>query len=247
MAYLTTEDKAFFKDHGYLIRHDLLSQQQIDEARDALWEGLEAERDDPDTWVGAGPRVPVPSSHPALRATVMESHVFAAAEELIGKDRLNPGGPGAHLVFPSGDDEWAGPSHGHLDGYYTPTNGVAEGTVGLFHVGTTIYVEDIEPRGGGFTIWPGTHRQSAQYFKTHSLLSIQGGNSRDVFDLPEPLEVTGPAGTVCLWHGQLVHSGSKNAARNIRMALIARLSRKDLNDIRFESPDDMWHYWEGVD
>jgi hypothetical protein len=30
------------------------------------------------------------------------------------------------------------------------------------------------------------------------------------------------------------------------MALIARLSRRDINDIRFETPDDMWRYWEGI-
>ena len=246
MPHLSCVDKAFFKENGYLIRQDLLTQEQIDNARDAIWEGLEADRSNPATWIDAGPRVPVPSSHPAIRATVMESPVFSIAEELVGEGQLNPGGPGPNLVFPSDEQDWSGPSHGHLDGYYTPTNGVPEGTVGLFHVGTTIYVEDIKPQGGGFTLWPGVHRQAAEYFKTHSFLSIQGGTSREVFDLPEPLEVTGPAGTVCFWHGQMVHSGSRNCARNIRMALIARLSRKDLNDIRFETPDDMWQYWEGI-
>lgn len=246
MPYLTDPEKAFFKENGYLIRTDLLTAEQVDAARDALWEGIEADRDDPDTWVNAGPRSPCPGSHPAIRATVMETPVFDIAEELVGKDKLNPGGPGPALVYPSGDDQWTKPTQGHLDGYYTPTNGVAEGTVGLFHVGTTIYVEDIEPHGGCFTIWPGTHRQAADYFRDHSLLSIQGGSSKDVFDLPEPVEVSGAAGTVCFWHGQLIHSGTKNCARNIRMALIARLSRKDLNDIRFESPDDMWQYYEGI-
>ena len=247
MPYLSAEDKQSFKENGYLIRHDLLNHEHIQAASDAIWAGLDADRTDPATWIGAGPRVPVPGSHAAIRGTVMDSPVFAAAEELVGKDRLNPGGPGPHLVFPTGEHDWAPASGGHLDGYYTPTNGVPEGTVGLFHVGVTIYVEDIEPRGGGFTVWPGSHRQAANYFRDHSFLSINGGSSRDVFDLPEQVEVTGPAGTVCFWHGQTVHSGSKNCARNIRMALIARLARKDLNDIRFETPDDMWTYWEGIE
>lgn len=246
MAYLTPAEKVFFRDNGYLVRNDLLTQAQIDAARDALWEGIDADREDPSTWVNAGPRSPCPGSHPAIRATVMETPAFAIAEELVGTGRLNPGGPGPALVYPSGDDEWTQPAHGHLDGYYTPTNGVPEGTVGLFHVGVTIYVEQIEERGGCFTVWPGTHRQAAEYFRDHSLLSVQGGNSRDVFDLPEPLQIAGPPGTVCFWHGQLIHSGTKNCRRNIRMALIARLSRKDLDDIRFESPDDMWQYYEGI-
>ena len=44
----------------------------------------------------------------------------------------------------------------------------------------------------------------------------------------------------------MVHTGSKNVNRNIRMALIGRFSRKDSNDIRFETPDDMWADWEGL-
>ena len=75
MPHLSCADKAFFKENGYLIRQDLLTQEQIDNARDAIWEGLEADRSNPATWIGAGPRVPVPSSHPAIRATVMESPV----------------------------------------------------------------------------------------------------------------------------------------------------------------------------
>ena len=39
---------------------------------------------------------------------------------------------------------------------------------------------------------------------------------------------------------------NRHLAQNFRMALIARLSRKDLNDIRFETPRDMWHYWAGI-
>ena len=61
MSYLTADDKAFFKENGYLIKHDVLSEAQIQAAQDALWSGIEADRDDPKTWVNAGPRVPVPS------------------------------------------------------------------------------------------------------------------------------------------------------------------------------------------
>ncbi|NKB69712.1 MAG: hypothetical protein GKR89_21795 [Candidatus Latescibacteria bacterium] len=246
MPHLSAEDKELFKEHGYLVRQDVLSRDQIEAAQDALWEGIEADRTDQATWIGAGPRVPVRSNHPAIRATLHESPAFAMAEELVGKDRLNQGGPGPHLNFPTGSDDWTLPTGGHLDGYYTPTNGVAEGTVGCFQVGVTIYVEDIEPQGGGFTLWPGSHQKAAEYFKTHSLLSLQGGGSRGAFDPGQGREITGPAGTVCFWHGQMTHSGSKNCGRNIRMALIARLARKDVDDIRFESPDDMWEYWEGI-
>jgi hypothetical protein len=30
------------------------------------------------------------------------------------------------------------------------------------------------------------------------------------------------------------------------MAFVSRFRRKDNNAIRFETPDDMWEYWEGL-
>ncbi len=247
MPHLTPADKTFFKENGYLVKHDTLTQEQIRHAQDALWEGIQADRNDPQTWIGAQPRVPIPGSHPALRATLYESPIFEMAEEMAGRGRLGQGvDPGPHLVYPSGSEEWSLSSHGHLDSYYTPTNGVPEGTVRTFTIAATIYLEQVEHRGGGFTAWPGSHQASTTYFKTHSLLSIDSGNVENVFDTGDPVEITGAPGTVCFWHGQLVHSGSHNSSHNIRMALHARIFHKDINDIRFETPDDMWEYWEGI-
>ena len=249
MSYLTFEDKDFFKENGYLIKCGVLSDAQVQAARDALWDGIEADRNKTETWVQAGPRVPCPGSHPAICATVQESPVFSMMEEMVGVGQLNGGGPGPHLVFPSGDDEWTGAKHGHLDGYYTPTNGVPEGTVGYMTINVTIYVEHIEHRGGCFTVFPGTHRMAYEYFKTHSLLSVEGGSSNQIWsdeEMPAALEFEGAPGDVCFWHGQMVHTGSKNVNQNIRMALIGRFSRKNSNDIRFETPDDMWADWEGL-
>ena len=249
MSYLTFEDKDFFKENGYLIKRGVLSDAQVQAPREALWDGIEADRNKAETWIQAGPRVPCPGSHPAIRATVQESPVFSMMEEMVGVGQLNGGGPGPHLVFPSGDDEWTGAKHGHLDGYYTPTNGVPEGTVGYMTINVTIYVEHIEHRGGCFTVFPGTHRMAYEYFKTHSLLSVEGGSSNQIWsdeEMPAALEFEGAPGDVCFWHGQMVHTGSKNVNQNIRMALIGRFSRKNGNDIRFETPDDMWADWEGL-
>ncbi len=248
MAHLTAEDKAAFKENGYLVKHDMLTEQQIQDGLDVLWENIEADRHDPETWVNAGPRNPKCGGHPAIRGTLHDSPIFEMAEELVGKGRLNENsGPGPKMNYPTGKNDWSPPSGGHLDGYYTPSNGVAEDTVGKFMIGATIYMNHIQHQGGGFTVWPGTHRMAGEYFKNHAINSIKGGSGRRVFDLPEHEEITGPPGTVCLWHGQLVHSVSRNCAREIRMALIARLRRTDNNDILFETPDDIWEHYEGID
>ncbi|MCH2666053.1 hypothetical protein MK139_17130, partial [bacterium] len=52
---LTAEDKDFFKDNGYLVKHDTLTEDQIQAGIDEIWKHLEAERDDPSSWLNAGP------------------------------------------------------------------------------------------------------------------------------------------------------------------------------------------------
>ena len=199
MTHLSTEDKNCFKENGCLIVRGVLSPEQIQAAQDALWENIEADRNDPATWVEASQRSPTPATHPAIRATVHESPIFAMMEEMVGKDQLNPSSAGPALRFPSKGQTWSPPERGHLDGYYTPTNGVPEGTVGYMTINVTIYVEDIDSKGGCFTYWPGSHHVAHEYFKTHSLLSVQGGVSSDIYpagEFPEGREFVGQAGAI---------------------------------------------------
>jgi hypothetical protein len=247
MAYLSDTDKAFFKENGYLVKHDLMTETQHRDAMDVVWENLDCDRHDPKSWINAGPNHPPVGAHPAIRLTLYETPLFAMAEELVGKGTLNDAtNPGPHFRYPTGETDWEMPGSGHLDGYYTPTNGVPEGTVGRFQVGASFYLNNVVHRGGAFTIWPGTHIQAAEYFRTHSLLTFKGGNANDTFDMPAAVEITGGPGTVCFWHGQLMHTGAKNCSNEIRMALITRFSRKDINDMLFEFPDDIWTFYEGI-
>ena len=244
MSHLSTQDKLFFKRHGYLFKHNVLSAAHISCALDALWTGIQADRHDPDTWVGAEPRSPVEPDHPALEATVTQSPVFEIAEELAGRGTLRPCGPEAALNYPSGADKWSMPKLGHLDGYYMPFNGVPHGTVDRFMLGATIYLSDVEHRGGSFAVWPGSHLAAMDYFKTHALLDIRESSPERAFEVGPGKEFCAAAGSVCFWHGQLIHTGCTNASRRIRMGLIVRFRRWDMSRILFETPDDVWEYWE---
>lgn len=246
MPHLSIDDKHSFRENGYLLVNDALTERQVEAAADVLWDDMALDREDPASWINAGPIRMSCASHTDIRATLFDSPLFEMAEELVGQGRIANSSPGPHMVYPTGKKNWEPPSGGHLDGYYTPTNGVPEGTVGKFFLGITCYVNHVKPESGGFTLWPGTHKQTEEYFKSHSILSVQGGGSRDVFDLPASIEITGPPGTAVIWHGRLMHSGSQNCGEEIRMALISRLKPKNMNDILFETPDDMWQYWEGV-
>ena len=94
MPHLTSADKHSFKENGCLIVRGALTSAQIQAAQDALWTGIEADRDDHATWVEAGPRTPVPAHHPAIRAAVHESPLFAMMEEMVGEGQLNSGSAG---------------------------------------------------------------------------------------------------------------------------------------------------------
>ena len=244
MAHLAAADKQFFKENGYLIVRGAVEPAVVDAARDRLWEALDEDRNDPDSWIRKGYRTVPIGGEPAISGTTYNNRVFAMAEELVGKSRLNAsGGAGPHVNFPDPDRKWREPG-GHLDGYHTPTNGVPKGVVGAFTLGATVYLERVEKQGGGFTVWPGSHRIWAEYFRHHDLDSLPGGTAP--FDLGPSHEFTGDPGDVCFWHHQMSHSAGPNCGRNVRIALIARYRRKDLDAIKFETPEDMWKYWDGI-
>ncbi len=244
MPLLTDADKQFFKDNGYLVVRGALDQDTIDDALDKVWDSIDEDRNDPDSWIRKGYRTAPIGGDPAIRGTIYDNNVFKMAEEMVGEGKLHSGGGASpHINFPDPDREYREP-RGHLDGYHTPTNGVPKGVVGSFTLGATTYIETVEKHGGGFTIWPGSHLIWAEYFKHHDLDSLPGGTAP--FDLGPAYEFTGEAGDVCFWHNQMSHTAGPNCGSNVRIALIGRYRRKDLDQIKFETPEDMWKYWDGI-
>jgi len=259
MAYLTTEDKEIFREEGYIVKQGLVAPELMEIARNVIWNNLDVDRDDPSTWIAAGKEGSQGMGGlPEFHALIYDTPLFDVAEELAGKGRLAPlHGPitSANLRFPQ-EGEWEGPKGVHLDG-----NGVGGGIVNNWTVGISLYLNDVIPQGGGTCVWPETHKVMAEYFKTHSRLSlsrsfyalpIHAGEFRHVraisnLDDEAYKEISGPAGTVMFWHSHLLHSASMNCSRDIRMAIITRFRWTNWEDLKFEDPDDMWEYWEGVE
>ena len=249
MPLLSSADRVFFKENGFLVKHNVLTEEQILKGREVIWENLESEtdvdRNDPRTWVREGPRTPSGGQHPDIVGTLMDSPAFSMAEELVGKGKLKPPGfCGPALNYPTGKQNWTppAPNGGHLD-YHPPD----EGRTG-FTIGGMIYLDHVEARGGGFVVWPGSHIPAMRLFHEHADdLSGVTPESTGNIDLPSgPKIVSGPAGTVCLWHGNLVHNLSENGSNRIRLALIIRMRRFDWDETRNDFSGDIWKYWEGI-
>lgn len=246
MAYFTTEEKQQFKQLGFVTKDSIIPQEIRSKAIDVLWDTIEADRDDPETWVNAEPRGNLPcSDNEHIAATVHQTAVYEMAEELTGPDKLGePSNPLCKMQYPTGHDQWE-PPHGHLDGYTDPDRSEAW----TFSIGVTMNIADVAPRSGGFTVWKGSHEKVAEYLRSHSLLSGYGINKEqnpNIESTCEPYEHAASAGSVVFWHHYMLHSASMNCGTDIRMAFVTRFRFKNLNDIMFDLPYNLWDQWDGL-
>ena len=244
MAFFTQEEIDHFKEHGFVRKPDLVDRGLLAKAADRFYEEIGVDRNDPRSFINAGAantNLKV-GSHPDVRATLTDSPIASMCGELVGHELAVEAHTFAKPVFPTGrpQSEWSYPEHGHLDGY------TAAGVVHSFAIAVTVYVNDVQPKSGAFTVWPGTHRRAHEHFRTHSALdglkAFQGADGAYV-DLPDPVENPGPPGSTVFWHNMLMHSAGSNHGREIRMACVSRFKRADQDQTTSELPADMWQHW----
>ena len=70
MAYLTAEDKAFFKENGYLVVRGAVEPEVVETALDRIWESLDEDRNDPESWIRKGYRTVPVGSEDVIRGTI---------------------------------------------------------------------------------------------------------------------------------------------------------------------------------
>lgn len=248
---LTAEQVEFFRDNGYLILRDVLDPALMAQARDAWWQAAppELKRDDPDTWVEAfaDSRYTWKYRDRSYEPWMIEllhgnPTLQAVARQLLGPDLQTPERiRGIYCVFPEEQvpDDWQ--SHFHVDQH-------------AFHLGVVGYVDDVPPGGGGFTVWPGSHKLFYPFFKTaYTFHPVDGRENyweselfQQVHQI-EPVHTHGAAGDVVLWHHRLGHGASRNSSRQVRQAVLYDFKRADLEEVQDEPPPaDMWRDWPGI-
>jgi ectoine hydroxylase-related dioxygenase (phytanoyl-CoA dioxygenase family) len=150
---------------------------------------------------------------------------------------------------------------GHEDGYLSSsaTEDEQTGTYDYHTVGATAYLTDVAPHGGGFSVFPGSHRIVADYFKDHALNSLgwqacppaiaeSGGwdYDRRLDDQLDAKAIPGDSGTVILWHMRLLHGVSINQDISPRVALITRFTHEQGDSIKHDAVPNLWKYWEAI-
>ena len=172
------------------------------------------------------------------------SPLWDLCESAVGRGQLRPvrGGQIA-LRFPvEGEPGRPGP---HIDGMYSPTNGVRKGTIANFTALAGVFLSDVpEPFSGNFSVWPGTHRLFEQHFREVGPQALLEGMPK--VEMPQHRQITARAGDAILCHYQLAHGVAGNGSPHVRYAIFFRLSHVDHDSVHWECMTDIWREWAGM-
>ncbi len=166
------------------------------------------------------------TASPPIVDLATASPAWALAESMMGQGQIKAVGAGQiALRFPTmtEPDRVAGP---HLDGMYSPLNGVKQGTIHGFSMLLGVVLRDIDSDyAGNLMVWPGSHLQHAAYFRERGWQSLLQG--MPVIERGEPVHVTAKAGDITLAHYLLGHGTAPNVSPNIRYTVYFRLYHQD--------------------
>ncbi len=186
---------------------------------------------------------------PVITDLYNRTPVKALAESMIGAGKVNPVTAGQIAVrFPLLDD----PSPAlrpHLDGRYSPHNGVPAGELFSFTLLVGIALSEVTTDyAGNLVAWPGTHRLFEQYFRENGTDFIMQGDANEMppVEMPQPQMMTARPGDAFLVHYQVAHTAAPNLSPHPRYAIYFRLRHVDHETHRFETLSDIWIEWEGM-
>ena len=171
------------------------------------------------------------------------------AESMLGNGKVNPVTGGQIAVrFPLLDDPPPA-LRPHLDGRYSPHNGVPAGELRSFTMLVGIALSDVTTDyAGNLVVWPGTHRHFEQYFRENGHDFMTRGDAEDMppIDMPQPELMTARAGDAFLVHYQAAHTAAPNVSPHPRYAIYFRLSHVDHKAQMIEALTDIWLEWDGM-
>lgn len=246
---LSKAEIGFFADNGFLVKRSLLATDGLAAALARIWRHLldrvpvdcradwTLRQDDETTWVN--PRwarmPPTPKAGPHQgrpriehRGATVKLHDLGATDYLL---KLLPNNPDVRSVAVAllGDNLKRSE---RTRGVYAlfPTRGATAEAL-LPHtdqvcqqLNACAYLDEVAPRSGGFTVYPGSHKtlfHAHQYEANWSPRANFRDAMAQVVAEIAPLELVGGKGDVIFWHGRLVHSASVNRGERIRWAVFA--------------------------
>ena len=243
---LTDEQKLEIIDTGFTLLHNVVPAEKVAAALRVINASLGANGADPaqlDTY-RSRTWTPDVTGDPAIIGLLTDTPLWALAESAIAPGEIEPVDYGQiALRFPS--TEPPGSPHAHIDGMYSPHNGVPKGEILNFTALVGVYLSDVPTAdAGNFVVWPGSHRAYADYFGREGADALLRG--MPPVEIGEPVQVKPNAGDAVLSHYQIGHGIASNASPHIRYAIYFRLKRVGHDGIRREVMTDLWREWDGM-
>lgn len=175
-------------------------------------------------------------------------------ESLLGRGRVEPLSQGQIVLrFPSENDAVEYRRLIHLDGLYSPKDGLESGSGKpvRYSFNAGVFLSDVPSPGmGNLLVYPGSHLLIADAVRKRGVEVLKDGVEKAV-DLPEPVEVTGKAGDVVLFHFQLAHDKGPNRSPHIRRTVYFRFWHLDAwhdssREYLARAMADPWLEWDGM-
>jgi len=230
MDTMTDEQKTQFRGDGYLLVSGLIPEDVARKGEDAMWEALEMDRDDPETWSRVSAHAinsrnrPLPQNRRLGKPDILACYtddILIALSELTGVDRSKIKAPAQILTqntFPS-EGEWSH-TRPHLDGGTNRNKFNVTFPIPI-SVHSILYLSDTESHGGCTFGWPGSHRK---------MRGIAEGNPEQypylwevntdmhTVDIGEGVELVAKRGAILFYQNFFVHAGSRNVNDYPRLA-----------------------------
>jgi hypothetical protein len=213
---LSTEDLAFWDEHGYVILRHAAPDAACAALRQAIYDHLGADPDDPDSWY-RGPRQQgvmvqlfnapgIAEIHASPRIRKAFSQLAGTSDLIMSSDRcgFNPpvrpenpyGGAGLHLDLESFEP----PIASHLQGI--------------------LYLSDTIASQGALRLIPGFHRRIDEWVR--ALPPEQHPTVAD-FESLGPVPIAAGSGDLIIWQATLPHGPSANTATQPRIVHYLRM------------------------
>ncbi|WP_298359752.1 phytanoyl-CoA dioxygenase family protein [uncultured Litoreibacter sp.] len=225
---LTCDQKAFYEENGYLVLENRIPEVTLRDIRDEIAKYQEqargmtapnAEIDLEDSHTRDDPRIrriKLPHTHNKVMRDLMYSdHVLAPARDLIGpalrlhttKLNMKMGGYGAAV-------EW------HQDfAFYPHTNDDV--------LAIAVIIDDMASENGPLMVFPGSHKHPINNHHVDGVFAGAMDLEACGYDIKDAVELTGPAGSISIHHGRIVHGSALNVSDRDRRLLFYEMMAAD--------------------
>ena len=218
MNVLTDQDLAFWNENGYVIVRDAVPQENLDAVVDIIWEFMEMDRDDPETWYrpqdgdDSAPKLKESGmaelyQHQSLWDNRQHPRVYGAFADIWDSEKLWVSIDRVNLNPPARANwDFQGFVHWDIDTSLRPIPNRVQGVLSLV---------DVPADAGGLQVVPEFHRRFEEWVKTQP--ADRDPRLPDMTGL-ELKSLAMNAGDLVIWHSLLPHGTGRNNSSRPRLA-----------------------------